>query len=159
MKLHKYLSRTAVIIALSLSAILLSCDVFEDTSDYDVTIFIVCSGGAAQGFDATIILDGKTPIPLNGNEGELIFPAGKITAATISVTRDESDATLMILVYKDNELDEKGLALLDTCTSSSSTTYCSDTLSLQWEVDQKDTDKTSGTAAATSSSTTTSTTE
>ncbi|HNW29430.1 MAG TPA: hypothetical protein PKN50_13215 [Spirochaetota bacterium] len=147
-----FFRKILVILFIAAGAVFMSCDMFKDTDDYDINIFIICSGSGGELFNATIIIDGKTPITINGLQSQAVFPAGKISSATITATREASEDSLMILVYKDNELDEKGFAPLPTCTSSSSTTYCSDTLVLQYKVDQEDTDKTSGTAASTSTS-------
>lgn len=157
--LLKKIRKFPVMILLAASMVFLSCDMFEDTDDYDISIFIICSGSGGELFNVTIIPDGKTPITVSGLPSQTFYPAGKITAATITATREDPKDSLMILVYKDNKLDDKGVAILPTCSSSSTTTYCSDTLVLQYEVDQEDTDKTSGTSGSTSSSSSSSTSE
>ncbi len=143
MKLLKNLRQVSIIITLAATLVFMSCDMFEDTEDYDISIMIICSGSASQEFKATVILDGKIPISLPPSTNDVIIPAGKISTATITATRTDSEDSLLILVYKDNELDEKGFALLETCTTGGTTT-CSDTLNLAYKVTDDDSKAISG---------------
>jgi hypothetical protein len=162
MNLNKIFTKAGAIIILTFALLFLSCDVFKDTTNYKINIFFICSGTGGELFNVTIISDGKTPITASNLLSQTLYPAGKITTATITATRQKSADSLMILVYKDNKLDDKGFAILPTCTSSSTTTYCSDTLTLAYKVtDDNETKAVSGssTTSSSSSSSSSSTTE
>ncbi len=161
MNAMNFFQKTSITIALTIAALFLSCDTFEDTSDYKINLFLICTGGTTSShlFSATVILDDDTPIALSELSGSMVIPAGKIKTATITLTRADSSDSLMILAYKDNKLDEKGYSILPTCTTSSTTTYCSNTLAFQYKVSDDKSSSTSGTTTtSTSSSSSTSST-
>ncbi|MBN1498388.1 MAG: hypothetical protein JXA07_16570 [Spirochaetes bacterium] len=158
-------------IILTLAAVFLipSCEL-KDPDDYEIMIIVMGNGSTTPGdiadplyptynkFSTTILVDGKPPLPFISPDvfppersTLLIIPAGKIKTATITAQRINSDSTLMIMIYKDNELDEKGVGLLPTCTSTL-TSSCSNTLNLIYKVDEDDPDDTEGASASSSSS-------
>lgn len=170
MKIRYKISAFFTIVALAVSFLSLSCNL-KDPDNYKIMIIVMGSGSTTSTntdfnkFSATILLDDKPPLtfasmPATNGAGVntwLLIPAGKITTATITATRTNSDSTLTILVYKDNELDEKGVGLLSTCNVTS-TTSCSNTLNLIYKVDSEDTDKTKSASASSTKTTTTTTT-
>ncbi len=159
MKFHPKPFALFSMIALITAVMSLSCDL-KDPDDYEVMIIIMASASTTSNqFTATLLLDNNIPFTLNSpvtasptDPAMLIIPAGKIETATITATRTNSDATMSILIYKDNELDEKGVGLLATCNTTA-TTSCSNTLNLVYKVDQEDTDNTKGASASSSSDT------
>jgi hypothetical protein len=149
----KRLRHISLLLALAIMPLFLSCE-FATTETNDVAIWLICSGGTTSNiFSFDLILDNKTPLSNIAGVGTRIIPAGNIEKATISVTKADPTASLTIAVYNNNEFDENGYATLDSCTTTS--TSCSNTLSLQYEVKSKD--DTEGTAAATTTGTTSTT--
>jgi hypothetical protein len=159
----------AILAILALTAVCtsLSCQL-KDPDNYDVNIIVMANGSTVADynkFTATFLVDDKPPITLtsipdvNGQDitAWLYIPCGNIKTATITATRVNSDASLSILIYKNNELDQKGVALLATCNATS-TTSCSNTLNLVYKVDQQDADKTKSASTATTNKTSTTTT-
>lgn len=148
--------------ALAASLLSLSCEL-KDPDDYEILILIMGSGSTTADddynkFSSTVLVDDNPPLTFASpvpavpdGSTMLILPAGKAETITITATRANSDSTLTILIYKDNELDENGVGLLSTCNVTS-TTSCSNTLNLVYKVDQEDTDDTKSASASSSSS-------
>ncbi len=141
----KRLRHISLILAIAMLPLLFSCEL-ETTETADVDIWIICSGLGANTFSFDLILDNKAPLSNINGAGTLIIPAGDIKKTTLSVTRTDELSSLTIVIYNNNEFDDKGYATLDSCTVAS--TSCSNTLSLQYEVQGEDTE---GTAAASTS--------
>ena len=165
MPVNKKSSRLVVFLMLTFTAIFLSCDIFKDTDNYDVSIVFICSGGTGTDtgkFDVTILTDGKyqSLLPISNLVSQAYYPAGKITTATITATRKDSTDTLMIMVYVDRKLDSKGFSYLPSCTSgtSTTTTYCSNTLSMAWKYTPPSSESVSGSTSSSSTSSTSSST-
>jgi len=141
----KRLRHISHILAIAMLPLFISCEI--DTAETaDIVIGIICSGGITNAFTFDMILDNKAPLTNINGANTVLIPAGDIDKATINVTRSEEAASLTIAIYNHNEFDDKGYATLDSCTVAS--TSCSNTLSLQYEVQGEDTE---GTAAATTS--------
>jgi len=168
-----------IILALAAVFLIPSCEL-KDPDDYELFVIVMGSGsntsitcdcpdpdnpGSTQPcecgyntFTTTTVVDNKPPLTFSSlptiNESDntiLILPAGKAKIITMTAQRKTSDSTLSIMVYKDNELDEKGVAILPTCNTSSTTT-CSNTKEFIYKVDQDDTDDTKSASASSSSS-------
>ncbi|HOT43975.1 MAG TPA: hypothetical protein PLM53_05935 [Spirochaetota bacterium] len=151
----KYLRKILVIIFLAASAVFMSCDMFKDTENYDINIMIICSGTGSQQFTSTFMVDDRALLPYPLQTGFTFYPAGKISAATITATRADSTDTLIIMVYKNGKVDEKGYAVLQSCNTSSTSTYCSDTATLVYKVtDDNKTESAAGSSSSSSSSST-----
>ena len=138
-----------IILVIAMLPLFFSCEI--DTGETnDIDIMIICSGGTTNDYSYDLILDNKVPLSnLNGAEMTII-PAGNIEKATISVTRSDETSSLTIAIYNNNEFDDNGYAALDSCSTSS--TSCSNTLSLQYEVKGEDTEGTAATSTTDSTS-------
>lgn len=158
----KTLRHVTLLIAIAMLPLLFSCE-FTATDQNDLKVLVMCTGSATDNsFTANLIIDNKPPFNMftrasATGETYSVFPAGDAKKITITAVKAADDSTLTIMIYNHGEADENGFANLPSCTLSGTTTSCTNTLILQYEV--KSTDETDTTAATTetSSSSTTST--
>jgi hypothetical protein len=150
----KSLRHLSLFIALAMLPLLFSCE-FTATDENDLKVLVMCTGGATNAFTVNFIIDNKPPFDLtpkasaSGYEFS-VCPAGNAEKITITAVKAEDGATLTIMVYNHGEVDENGFANLPSCTISGTTTSCTNTLLLQYEV--KSTEETDSTSASTDSS-------
>jgi hypothetical protein len=103
----------------------------------------------------------KPPDLSLGGDCFSVYPAGNIKKATITITKDSAatDASITLMIYNNGEADKNGYGSLPSCTAGTSTT-CTNTLTLQYEVKSSDeTDSTAAKTTTTSSSTSSSSTQ
>jgi hypothetical protein len=159
MKAKKYAPQVMIILALAISSLFFSCDVFKDETN-DIAFAIECMGGTGAAsvkdkFTALILSDGTQTFNIPTTTNAFAFPLGNKTKLTITATKLDMTSTLIIMVFKNGQIDEKGYLMLPSCDSSSSTTSCTNSLTLTWELNTEE--DTSKAAAATTDTTTTTT--
>jgi len=148
MKTKRFYRHTIFTLMIAFSTLVVSCDFFAD-SEYDINIMVTCNGGTTDDFTVSYLIDDKIPLTFSfaGTNLMTVFPAGNIKKAMITATKNDTTSALTILVFKDGEVDKNGVATLASCVAGT-TTSCSNTVVLNYEVNKKDEDKTKGTAAA-----------
>jgi hypothetical protein len=103
-----------------------------------------------------IVYQPNNPLDLTqGGSCFSVYPAGNISKATITITKNNDDTALMVMIYNNGEADKNGFGNLAACsTGSSSSSTCTNTLTIQYEV--KSTDDTDSKTATSSTSSTSS---
>jgi hypothetical protein len=166
-----------LILALAMLPLVLSCEFTATEDTNDIKIVVLCNGSSCikevatgvygASFTVSYLLDNDLPISQGptskliafqyndpedkslGGDCFSIYPAGDISKATITITRDSTanSASITLMIYNNDEADKNGYANLPTCTAGTSST-CSNTLNLQYEVKDDDTDGASSTSSS-----------
>ena len=148
--------------------VLFSCEFLSSSGDENnIDVLVLATGGTSSGspensFTVTYVVDNHPPFNQNVvgtglDQASSILPAGNAKKITITAVKIENSSSLTILVYNHGNLDnDNGYANLPSC-STSSTTSCTNTLVLQYEVKStNDTNTTGGTTTTSTSSSTSS---
>ncbi|OHD63685.1 MAG: hypothetical protein A2176_05505 [Spirochaetes bacterium RBG_13_51_14] len=100
---------------------------------------VICSGGIANNnffvdfyVNNQVIFNFSPPGPA-GVTNKSILPIGHRGKATITATKEDDNASLTILVYKDSKIDK--FSNLSACNTTTGT--CSNTLVLTYDVDDE----------------------
>jgi hypothetical protein len=168
----KTLRHITLLIAIAMLPLLVSCE-FTSTDQNDLKVLVLCTGGTVSStdttpnntFSVTYIVDSHPPYSqtVDGaakDKADSVLPAGNATKITITASKESDSATLTILVYNHGTVDDNGFANLPSCTISGTSTSCSNTLVLQYEVKTENTtDTKAATTTTTSSSSSSSSTQ
>jgi hypothetical protein len=171
MKILKNPLRVYSIIALAVAAIFFSCETLKDpATDYKIFALVTCDGSATglyyNSMTVNYYVDKQYPFTdvktdLTGQaQSSLTFPK-KITTITITATKVNIDSTLNVLIYKNTSI----VKYVNLPACSASTTSCSTTISISYDVNEKNpltgatgTSTSSSSGSSTSSSTSSSST-
>lgn len=148
----------AAIVAMVGALLFLSCEFTNKSSDanYQIILAVLCNGGTTNNVSINYYINDQFPIQVNSTTGTSILPIQHRPKATITATKEDVTASLTILVFKDYKMDK--FSNLASCTTGS-TTSCSNTLVLNYNVDDATnlTKTASGTTSSTSSTSSSST--
>ena len=124
-----------------------SCE-FSDAAAYKITMIINCTGGEGQGFTFSLIADDYY---LNDSgTGNFTWVFDDIKTLTITATKSYDDASLEILILKDEKVVQTG-SLSAYYPSASDVT---NTFTVIWKENSTTATTTDSSSSATSSSTT-----
>lgn len=165
MRLFKKPLRVYSTIALAIAAIIISCDSFKDTeNDYKIFALITCDGSTTTNFNSMTVnyyIDKQYPFtdikvdtsPAGSPQSSFTFPK-KITTITITATKANSDSTLNVIIYKNTSIVK--YVNLPSCAAT--ITSCTNTISINYDVNEDKTKAAAGTSTTSTSSSSTSST-
>ena len=143
------------ILAVIAAGLFFSCDTFKDDEEnYKIFALVTCNGSSLANYNSMTVnyyIDKEFPFTVirssitAESQKSFTWPK-KITTITITATKVNYDSTLNILIYKNTSIVK--YANLPAC--SASTTSCSTTISITYDVEE---DKAKAAAGSTSSST------
>jgi hypothetical protein len=156
------------LVALVAAGIFFSCDTFKNKEeDYKIFALVTCNGSNLPDFNSMTVnyyIDKQYPFTdikiSTSTDSETSFTLPKkITTITVTATKVNYDSTINIIIYKNYSI----VKYVNLPACSSSTTSCSTTISLTYDVNEEKTkaaaggSKTSTSSSSTSSSSTSST--
>jgi hypothetical protein len=124
-----------ILTLLIFSAAFVSCELFDTSNDYKITLLINCTGGVSQVFTLNLIVDDYALS--SDSDGQFEFPFDKIKSMTVTATKNDGAAALQINILKDNKVVRSAFLGGNYPTSGSPT----NSITLLWALEN---DKTKG---------------
>jgi hypothetical protein len=174
MKLFKKPLRIFSILALLAVGLLFSCDSLKNSEEnYKIFAIVTCDGSSTATTDYNSMtinyyVDKKYPFNAVINDVGPIPPPPqpqlsftlpkKMTTITVTVNKTSTDSTVNILIYKITSDSTKIVKYINLPSCIASTTSCSNTISLSYDVSEDDAKAASGTTTSSTSSSSSSST-
>lgn len=159
----KKIQGTYAVILLSMTAVFCSCHLDTSSSDYKIFAMVTCDGSATSpdynSMTVNYYVDKQYPFTdvkkdtAGVSQVSITLPK-KITTITITATKVNSDSTLNVILYKNTNIVK--YANLPSCASTYSS--CTNTISIDYNVEDDKTKAATGSSTSSSSSTTSSST-